>query len=533
VTGGLATHPPTPPSAQPPPVGGKGEEAKSLAESSPLKRVLLKPEDWEMWRGLRSFELQYKLLCEWFSMVPKGLFADKLAADPDWEDLTAAEKARKMVELLFRENVVRTYRVGNDYYIGFPYGLEVRSLDDYAREILTAFYADLLSVPTYTLALWNLKARAKPLEDGRLNPQDALLLDRGIYSLKELKLTSFDDVIDPLEFEKNAPVFTWKSELRLDGFSVESYSVEENAVYRAWRSHFDDRNWEYFTDAVGTWLAPFPFKLIVFLVGPSDCGKTTLLHVLTKPIKRYVASVSISELLGYVFGLEPLLGKWVNVRSEKGATVLKNLDKINTVFGGSEEIDVPRKHKSAARLKALKCGIFAMNELPVISESEGETLTAFFNRLSIIEMRKPEGFEPIPNFEEKVSVEEAFKFLVWCRWQLEKHNWVVRKPDPEEMLDKLCNPFRRLEDWWNSRVVEDPDARVKGSEAYDDYRTYCLERGLAPLDRGAFYALVSTKAVRYERDKVTWFRGFRLLKSEETQRKRERELLREAEARWT
>lgn len=504
----------------------------SSGETPPKKDILviLTPEDWESWRRLRDFSAQYKLLCEWFNLVPKGLFTDKLLMNPDWEDLSAAEKASKMVDLLFRENVVRTYRVGVDYYIGFPYGLEVRDLDDYAREILAVFYADLLSTHVYALAVSFLKARARPLGDGMLNPPDALLTEKGVYSLRDLKLVPFDSVVDPLEFEKLAPIFTWRTPLRLDGFSVEDYSIESNMVYRAWRSHFDDRNWEYFIDAVGTWLAPHPYKLVVFLVGPPDSGKSTLLYVLTRPIRSYVASVSLRDLTSYHFGLEPLLDKWVNVRSEKGAAVLKNLDIINTVFGGWEEPDVARKHKSYARLKALKCGVFAMNELPLVTEVEAGTFEAFLNRLSIIEMRKPEGFEPVPDFAQKVPPEEAFKFLVWSRKQLEERDWKVRRPDPEEMLDRLCNPFRRIEDWWNNRVVEDPDGRVKGTEVYDDYRTFCLERGLQPLSRDAFYGILASKAIRYEREKTVWFKGIRLLNSVESRIKREDELLRETEA---
>jgi hypothetical protein len=492
--------------------------------------VILTPEDWESWRRLRDFSAQYKLLCEWFNLVPKGLFTDKLLMDPDWEDLSAAEKARRAVDLLYKEDLVRTYRVGDDYYIGFPYGLEVRRLDDYAHEVLAVFYADLFSVHAYALAVRMLKARARVIQEERFNPPDALLTEKGFYSLRDLKMVPFDSVVDPLEFEKLAPIFTWRAPLRLDGFSVEDYSIESNMVYRAWRPHFDDRNWEYFIDAVGTWLAPFPYKLVAFLVGPPDSGKTTLLYVLRRPIRPYVSSVSLRDLTSYHFGLEPLLDKWVNLRSEKGAAVLKNLDIINTVFGGWEEPDVARKHRSYARLKALKCGVFAMNELPIVTEVEAGTFEAFLNRLSIIEMHKPEGFEPVPDFAQKVPPEEAFKFLVWSRKQLEERDWKVRRPDPEEMLDRLCNPFRRIEDWWNNRVVEDPDARLKGAEAYNDYYVFCRERGLQPLSQTAFYAVLAKRAHRYERDKSVWFKGIRLLNSVESRIKREDELLRETEA---
>ena len=518
--------PPQPPSPSGPATAASSGEGPSKKDIL----VILTPEDWESWRRLRDFNAQYKLLCEWFNLVPKGLFTDKLLMDPDWEDLPAGRKATKMVDLLFKENVVRTYRVGNDYYIGFPYGLEVRDLDDYAHEVLAIFYADLLSVHAYTLAVRELKARARVLDEGALNPPDALLTERGVYSLRDLKMVPFDSVVDPLEFEKLAPIFTWRTPLRLDGFSVEDYDIESNAVYRAWRSHFDDRNWEYFIDAVGTWLAPHPFKLVVFLVGPPDSGKSTLLYVLTRPIRPYVASVSLRDLTSYHFGLEPLLGKWVNVRSEKGAAVLKNLDIINTVFGGWEEPDVARKHRSYAKLKALKCGVFAMNELPIVTEVEAGTFEAFLNRLTIIEMQKPEGFEPVPDFALKVPPEEAFKFLAWCRWQLEERGWKLRRPEQEEMLDNLCNPFRRIEDWWNNRVVEDPDARLKGAVAYNDYYVFCRERGLQPLSQTAFYAILAKKAKRYEREKTVWFKGIRLIDSVESRIKRENELLRELEA---
>jgi putative DNA primase/helicase len=247
----------------------------------------------------------------------------------------------------------------------------------------------------------------------------------------------------------------------------------------------------------------------MFLVGPTGVGKSTLLDVLSNPIKPLITSTSLRLITNYQFGLEDLIGKQVVMYSERGDVILKNLDIINNLVGERDTIAVPRKFKPTVHIRSLKTMIFAMNDPPILYEYGGETLQAFIDRLSIVLMNRPENFTPKKDIY--VDPKEVFKFLLWCRVKLENNGWVIKKMENEEILEyllKTSNPvFRFLE----SEYVEvEPTARVKGTELYDAYIKWCSENGITPMDRNKFYSIVSTRYERYPRENTTWFKGIRV-----------------------
>jgi hypothetical protein len=336
-----------------------------------------------------------------------------------------------------------------------------------------------------------------------LNPWDKIRLKNNVLDLRELKLLDKTDYY----FTYRLDVSLTEEELKeiRDG----SYRVEDNPVFKSWRAHFEDVDWEYLVDGLGAWLAPFRFKLIVFLVGPRNSGKSTLLMNLTKPIDPLVARASLRSITSYTFGLQPLIGKHLLVHSERGDVVLKNLDIVNNLVGESDYIPVERKHKPAIVIRSLKATMFSMNDPPILCEQGGETLAAFLERLSIVFIKPPEGFKPVKNY--RVDPGESFKFLLWCRVQLESRGWEIRMRDFEEKLDyltKMANTALRFLE--SDYITPDPYGRVKGTELYEAYVRWCKEQGLAPMGRNKFYAAVATKYTKYEPEGVVWFKGLRL-----------------------
>jgi hypothetical protein len=340
-----------------------------------------------------------------------------------------------------------------------------------------------------------------------VNPWDKLRLANAVLDLKELKL-----------FDKSECYFTYKLNVSISAEELKaikegSYDVRENAVYRSWRAHFEDDDWEYLVDSFGAWLAPHRSKLVTFIIGPTGSGKSTLLFNLVKPVDPLVATVSLRSITGYQFGLQALVGKHILAYSERGDVILKNLDIINNIVGESDFIHVERKHKPAVRIRSLKAALFTMNDPPILNESGGETLAAFLERLSLVFMRAPEDFKPVKEY--RVSPEEAFKFLLWCRVQLEERGWEVRKRGYEEKLEyltKMTNTALRFLE--SEYVIPDPNGRVKGTELYDAYFSWCRENGLTPMGRNSFYSVVATRFTKIPSDKTpdktTWFKGIRV-----------------------
>jgi predicted ATPase len=355
------------------------------------------------------------------------------------------------------------------------------------NEVITASYSTSTTIPWY-----------------KINPWEYLRLMNGVLDLETLRIL---DSID-YYFTYRLPVKIRQEEIDL--VLADRYNIEDNPVYRYWRSRFDSDNWEYLVSSLGTWLAPFRSKHVAFLIGPPNSGKSTLLSNLTSPLFPIVAYASLRLMTGYTFGLEPLIGKQIVAYSERGETILKNLDIINNLFGEQDYIVVPRKHKPSITIRSLKAGFFAMNDPPIVYDYGGETMAAFLSRLSIIQIGLPENYKVIPNLT--IPIREAFKFLLWARVQLERNKWVIKKMGEEELLDYLTrstnSALQFLEE--SGEVGPDPSGRVKASELYEAYVKWSQERGLRPMGRNRFYSIVATKYPSYEREGVKWFRGLKL-----------------------
>jgi phage/plasmid-associated DNA primase len=288
------------------------------------------------------------------------------------------------------------------------------------------------------------------------------------------------------------------------------YDIKDNEVYKAWRNHFSNEDWGYFVNNLGTWLDYERSRLIVFIIGPTNIGKSTLLENLTRPIDPIVGRKDLKSITEDPFGLADLVGKQINVSSERVAVTLRNIEMINKLVGEKDTLDVRVKYKPATVMKSLKTMAFAMNDPPIVHEYGGGTMAAFLNRLNIIFVRAPEGFKPIKGFT--VDTKEDFKFLLCCRLLYDTEGREIKKRDEEFKLEYLMEATNSALQFLKSEwVIVDPSAKVKGTTLYNAYVAYCRERGITPMSRNEFYSVVESKFSRIPmekaHDKTTWFKG--------------------------
>lgn len=369
-----------------------------------------------------------------------------------------------------------------------------------------------------------LASREVPLE--RVNPWHLLRLRGWVLDLRDLQL--HPPSLTDYYFTYEVDLGLGEGELRSLVESVRrgDYVVEGNLVYRLWRSHFEGSEWEYFVDAVGTFLAPHRFRLVALLVGERGCGKSSLLAAATKAIDPLVGKVPLSQLAGESrFAAQPLIGKWVNVYSEQLRPTLRNLETVNNLVGESDWVFVDRKHKPAVWIRSLKSMVFAGNAIPVVTSWSEGVMDAFLDRLSIIFVRKPEGFKPEKGVVEKVPRSESLAFLLWCRWQLEQRGWEVRRRDEEELLDLLMEAQSPVLQFLEERCVREEGARVEKKALYEAYLAWLRERGITKVpSRGNFYTQV--RLAGFQEGKAgnkRYFKGLRLAGNQEVD---QRELLR-------
>jgi phage/plasmid-associated DNA primase len=290
------------------------------------------------------------------------------------------------------------------------------------------------------------------------------------------------------------------------------YEIEGNQVYRLWRDHFDEENWRYFISSVGTWLYPKRFRHMAWLVGPPGVGKSSLERALVRPIEPIVARASFSTLTNYSFGLEMLIGKQIIVQSERGTSVVRNLDLLNRIMGEDDALDVPRKFRSAVVIPSMRSAMFAMNDLPVLMEARGSTFAAFLERLNIIEMGAPERFVPRRGVSEEVSAEEALYFLLWAGQRLEENGEVIEKRGEDELAEMVFEMSWALAEFWSDCVEEAPHERVLAKDAYASYLAWAARRGVHAVGRNEFYDLMAQRAPKVQegRARVPAFIGIKL-----------------------
>ncbi|MGC9107393.1 MAG: bifunctional DNA primase/polymerase, partial [Infirmifilum sp.] len=445
----------------------------------------------------------------------KGIITVKEGENPDVKKLnglSSEERAVSMLTLLIKEwKLARIIAVdhgldGYEPFLILPGDDVLRSLD-FLEVLLSRFFISILSRSTLIYVKNHAsKFFAEKVTPEQLNPWDHIRVQNCVLDLKDL-------VCEPAGM--SGYYFTGAAPVKVDPVVLDQirrgeYDITQNPVYKFWRPRFADADWQYLCDSFGTWLAPFRFRHIAFLIGPRGSGKSTLLATLTRPVKPYVASVPLASLTGYTFGLQGLIGKWIDVVSERGVTVVRNIDLINRIVGEEDFIHVERKHKPAVMIRALKSILIAMNDPPMMSEVGGETFSAFLERLSVIKMQLPDGAQRIKGLADQISPEDAFYFLLWCRWQLEQNNWEIRRREEDEALDILSEASWPLREWWDDRVIESPDSRIKATALYEDYLEWCTNQGLKPIGRNDFYAYLAQKATKYERDKTVWFKGISL-----------------------
>jgi len=252
----------------------------------------------------------------------------------------------------------------------------------------------------------------------------------------------------------------------------------------------EDRVSEYerIKDVLGALLAPVSLKLLAIVKGVPNTGKDTLDYLITKAMKRMVVHTSLEQITSdYTFKEESLIGKRVIITSEKPETIVRNVEILKRITGGSI-LHAERKNKAAVEIEdnILKVVVFA-NELPTFSRIED----ALLDRLMIVKASNPlKEDEKDPMFKEKLEGEiPAFMtFMLYCYKQLRDRGFKLRKQKNEELSEMLLETyFRDIEAWASEEVIYDPSLRTLRKEAYDSYAAWCIKKGKKPIGRNSFY----------------------------------------------
>jgi hypothetical protein len=506
----------------------------------------------EDWRFLRDLDLQLQILQREYQRLGMGVFVKDFfcwleqhgilsGGDEDkikkWHGLRNTEKANYVTQYLHEKKWMHVFvskeELGEEIYIALGYNDIVapaygrrNSEIDFGHRVLMLMFTPLLSAEVRDEVIQALASLAgRVVERDRLNPINKLRFQDAIFDMERfefIKPLSRENPEPSYYFENYSPLFTFTE--RSDGKTLQAiledvksgqYDITANRFYQLFRGQFDDGDWGYFTDLVGAILKPSNSKLIGYLDGPTDSGKSTMLYLLSRPIRKMVGTISsISVRQNYVFALELLVGKQILIMPERIDKLPAEL--LNLLLGKRDQIPVERKGKPGVTIESLKVAIFAGNGPPRIEYMDPNALDALLNRLSYIRVKPIRG-PKIEDIDRLVSDVEVMAFIMWCAWQLRQRNWEVRKRSVDEIWEVIQQREETVERFLESDwVAFDPDARIKGTVLYNAYAKFARKvLKSTPTSLSSFYAEIDEKGSKYgvttyTRDKVTWVRGIKL-----------------------
>lgn len=168
-----------------------------------------------------------------------------------------------------------------------------------------------------------------------------------------------------------------------------------------------------------------PYNYIFLLIGEGANGKTTLLDLLNTLFHESASAVSLHQFKSE-FGLQPLLGKRINILPDLPLTVIEDTGIIKAITGG-DDITINRKHKEPITTK-LGCKIIGSgNLLPSINDDT----YAFWRRIVHIELTNTfKGEHKDPFLSKKLIGDKAgMEWLIYNAVQeykkVEKEGWAM------------------------------------------------------------------------------------------------------------
>lgn len=241
------------------------------------------------------------------------------------------------------------------------------------------------------------------------------------------------------------------------------------------------------------------FKANAFLMVYSKGGegKSTLFGVLEKLVGHLnVTSTPLSNF-NSTFGLEPLVGKKLNISTESNTDSFDTA-KLKAITAG-EKITVNRKNLAETEMKLPIKMMYLLNNLPEISDSS----TGFKRRLLILPLlNKLNSTQQDKNLPQKLE-EELSGILNWAMEGLERlennnYKFTISK-SMMQILNKYLTPEEVMEKFVIANIIEDSVATTPCKEVISAYEIWCDNNGFPITNTNSpkiFWKLFKTVALK-------------------------------------
>ena len=281
------------------------------------------------------------------------------------------------------------------------------------------------------------------------------------------------------EFKPHSPefFFTWKINAEYDPEAKGEY------VERFLSTVVPPDKRELLEEIIAYCLMPGqPYKKFFVLLGPTDSGKSTFIHLLEQFLgKDNVANLALQEIENGRFALAELVGKLANCFADLPAKKLSECPRIKAITG-EDTLTIEKKFQKPYFAKIDAKLIFSANRLPEVDETD-----AFWNRAVIIQF--PYRFKKDEEFKHKLTQPSelsallnialrALKRLQEKRFEDEDASETVRlwriASDPLAVFVDECIDVIVSED----EEIFPADVYEFKGDVFDAFKVFCAQNGV-------------------------------------------------------
>ena len=207
-----------------------------------------------------------------------------------------------------------------------------------------------------------------------------------------------------------------------------------------------------------------------------------------------VSSLSLSSIAENNFAAANLFGKLANINGDLDATDIQDSSLIKQLTGG-DTINAARKYKEPLEFKNQASLIFAMNDLPKVTDYS----QAYFNRILILET--PNSFTPDSenydaNILSKITTDKARCHILNKALEglarLQNNGWKFSEsPKSNKKLKEYKITCNHIEAFLEETCQSVPGGQVAKHRLYDLYKFWVMSNGFRQVSSRTFYNRVN------------------------------------------
>lgn len=247
-----------------------------------------------------------------------------------------------------------------------------------------------------------------------------------------------------------------------------------------------DSKLDFFYEMVGYFFTGHNgYNKMFFLTGSGANGKSTLMAIIRKIFEGYTTSQQLQEL-HKDFGLQPLIGKKINIVYDLSNRALTDIGTLKAITG-EDEVTINIKNAPQVSMKLPTKIIATGNVLPEITEQT----YAFYRRVVHLELTntfKNPDVNIIRKLLEDKEGMEAFIFKAINSYQkVKERGWSI-----DESIESVTDSYKKLSDpigWATDRLFEigDDDDYITSDSIYSSIKKELEDNGVAIPKRSQKY----------------------------------------------